>query len=74
MLEANTKVLDESHGRTLIYLPLPHSGGPAPAVPRMVLPGVGAELQTPADDSGAGTTPAPSAPASATSSTPGAQS
>ncbi len=74
VMEANTKVLDESHGRNLIYLPLPHSGNPAPATPRMVLPGVGAELQTPADGSGAGTTPAPSAPASATSTAQGAQS
>lgn len=52
VMAANTKVLDESNGRNLIYLPLPQ-GGTAPATPKAALSGTGTMLQqAPASTSG----------------------
>ena len=58
IMAANTKVVDGTSGRNILYLPLPH-GGSAPAVPKAVLPGTGTLLQAPAaagsSDGSAGT-------------------
>ena len=64
VMAANTKVLDESNGRNLIYLPLKSGAGAAPATPGAVIPGAGAMLQR----SPSGTAPA----AGASGASPGA--
>lgn len=61
VMAANTKVVDESNGRNLIYLPLPGTGEPAPATAKATLPGVGASLQAPASSSSAQTSSGSSA-------------
>ncbi len=53
VMAVNTKVLDESGGRNLIYLPLSH-GAAAPALPKAALPGAGTLLRAPAASGTAG--------------------
>jgi membrane protease subunit HflK len=77
VMAANTKVVDEGTGRNLIYLPLPHSAAStstsAPATPTALLPGVGAELQTPAASSSSAAAQT-AVPVTSAASTQGGQS